>query len=122
MLFQCARSQAVWEALGIAADINFASVTDRAGTAVLEFILCDESYGRHYSGGIESSELISTCCWFLWWQRREYVRGEVILSTERMAMTVVALTINYVRGAQSKTTPKTNTWPLYLGRSASPKC
>ena len=46
MLFKCARAQAVWEALGIAADINFASLTDRAGSTVLEFILCDDSYRR----------------------------------------------------------------------------
>uniref|UniRef100_A0A8R7QMB9 Reverse transcriptase zinc-binding domain-containing protein n=1 Tax=Triticum urartu TaxID=4572 RepID=A0A8R7QMB9_TRIUA len=39
MLFKCVRSQLVWKALGIAADINFASHTDRAGSAAIEFIL-----------------------------------------------------------------------------------
>uniref|UniRef100_A0A8I6WJK5 Reverse transcriptase zinc-binding domain-containing protein n=1 Tax=Hordeum vulgare subsp. vulgare TaxID=112509 RepID=A0A8I6WJK5_HORVV len=106
MLFQCARSQAVWEALGIAAYINFASITDRAGSVVLEFILCDESCWRHYSSVVELPELISTFCWFLWWQRRQYVRGEVILYAERTAMAMVALTINYGRGSQAKTTPR----------------
>ena len=38
------------------------------------------------------------------------MRGEVILSAEHAAMIVVALTINYGRGSQAKTTPKT-----YLG-------
>ena len=114
MLFKCARAQAVWEALGIAADINFASLTDRAGSAVLEFILCDDSYRRQYSGLVELPELISTVCWFLWWQRRQFVRGEEILTPERTAPAVVALAINYVRGAQAKSTPKINRWPTFL--------
>ena len=114
MLFKCARVQAVWEALGIATDINFASLTDRAGSAVLEFILCDDSYRRQYSGLVELPELISTVCWFLWWQRRQFVRGGEILTPERTASAVVALAINYVRGAQAKSTPKINRWPTFL--------
>lgn len=46
LLFKCTRSQAVWEALGIVHEISFASLVDRSGAAILEFILCVKSYQR----------------------------------------------------------------------------
>ena len=42
------------------------------------------------------------------------MRGEEILTPERTAPAVVALAINYVRGAQAKSTPKINRWPTFL--------
>ena len=81
-------------------------MTDRSGAAVLEFILCDDSYQRSYTGAVELPELVATVCWYLWWQRRQLVRGDDVQTPERIAPAVIALALNYARATGiTKVTP-----------------
>ena len=38
------------------ADVSFATMTNRSGAAMLEFILCDDSYQRTYTGPVKLPE------------------------------------------------------------------
>ena len=42
------------------------------------------------------------------------MRGEDIVSPARMTVAVATLSLNYARGAQTKMTPKVNTWPGFF--------
>lgn len=53
-------------------------------------------------------------CWYLWWQRRQLVRGEDVLSPQRTAPAVVALALNYARAMEVKVVPKLNIWLGFL--------
>lgn len=64
---------------------------------------------------IELPEIIAAACWYLWWQRRQIVRGEDVQTPGRTGPAIVALTLNYVRAAgKPSTTPRLNKWPVAL--------
>ena len=44
-----------------------------------------------YTGAVELPELVVTVCWYLWWQRRQLVRGDDVQTPERIAPAVIAL-------------------------------
>jgi ribonuclease HI len=114
-LFLCPRARAVWEALGVGHTISDATVIDRSGARIINFLLCDTAHQRMYSDPIEFSELIAPTCSYIWWQRRQFVREETVLTPESMAMAIHALTLNFVRAAgKPKNTPRMNQWPVVL--------
>ena len=48
MLFQCPRARMIWRHLGLDDVIDKASKIDRAGQAVLEYLLCDVHHSSTY--------------------------------------------------------------------------
>lgn len=40
--------------------------------------------------------------WYIWWQRRQHVRGEAIKSPERTIMSIKVLATNYLCAASNK--------------------
>ena len=104
------RAKAVWAALGIERVIHDALLVDRSGSGVLEFLLCDQSTQHNYDDSIELPELIATVSWFVWWQRRQQVRGEEVQTPLRSALAIHALALNFTRAAAKQTTaPRRNT-------------
>lgn len=77
--------------------------------------MCDASTKHKYHDSIELLELIATASWFIWWQRRQYVRGEQVQTPLRSALAIHALALNFTRAAGKQTTePRWNTWPIIL--------
>ena len=88
---------------------------DRSGAAIIDFLLCDEAHQRIYSDPIELPEIIAGTSWYIWWQRRQFVRGETVHSPEQTAMSIRALSLNFVRAAgKPKERPRLNKWPVVL--------
>ena len=109
------RAKAVWAALGIERVVHDASLVDRSGSGVLEFLLCDQSTQHNYDDSIELLELIAIASWFVWWQRRQHVRGEEVKMPLRYTLAIHALALNFTRAAAKQTTaPRRNTWPIVL--------
>ena len=70
---------------------------------------------HNYDDSIELPELIATASWFVWWQRRQQVRGEEVQTLLRSALVIHALALNFTRAAAKQTTaPRRNTWPIVL--------
>lgn len=110
-LFTCSRARAVWKALVVEKLISDATLVDRSGAEVIDFLVCDKSTQRQFLEPIDLPELVATAGWYIWWQRRQRVRGEVVQPPVRTAPAIHALTLNFVRAAgKASTTPRLNRW------------
>jgi hypothetical protein len=47
-------------------------------------------------GMLDLRESIAVACWYIWWQRREIVKGETIADPPHTAFAINALTSNYI--------------------------
>lgn len=110
-LFNCPRARAIREALGVGKEMQNAVLVDRAGSAVIEFFLCDKSFQRPFMEPVQIPELLATACWFIWWQRRQLVRGEPVQNSEQTALSLHALTLNFVKARGKVAQPqRINKW------------
>ena len=85
-LFECARAQMVWENLGLLEKVERTLNVDRAGSAVLEELICTSIDDPLYLAQTPVSCLIALSSWFLWWERGQYAKGEKISEPERSAL------------------------------------
>jgi hypothetical protein len=58
---------------------------------------------------IDLKELIVVGAWYIWWQRREHVKGESIAPLNRTAFTIQALAMNF-KGAAKGAIPREVQW------------
>jgi hypothetical protein len=68
----------LWEDLGILESITVALNEDRAGLAVLEFLLRKEDSNVPGFDMLWLKETISVACRYLWWIRRRQTHNESI--------------------------------------------
>lgn len=54
------------------------------------------------SGELPIPELTMVAAWYIWWQRREFVKGETIQTPKRTAISIRVLATNYVRAYKPK--------------------
>jgi hypothetical protein len=54
-------------------------------------------------------EIIAVCVWYIWWQRREKVKGESVSPPKNSAFAVKALTANFM-AAKTKSAEKEIKW------------
>ncbi|SPT20248.1 unnamed protein product [Triticum aestivum] len=60
---------------------------------------------------VQIPELLATACWFIWWQRRQLVRGEPVQNSEQTALSLHALTLNFVKARGKVAQPqRINKW------------
>ena len=97
-LFKCARVKDVWKDLGLYDDVRKAVMQDRSGSVTLEILAKMQSV----TGDLPSAELTLLAAWFLWWQRRQLVRGESVQNAERSVVSIKVLLTNFMRAANSK--------------------
>jgi hypothetical protein len=95
LLFCCARAQQVWQELGLLSMIEHAIMIDRPGSVVLEHILCSPNYAVPLMENVKTHELVAVGCWYIWWQRRELVKGENTSPPKSSAFAINALAANF---------------------------
>jgi hypothetical protein len=76
---------------------------------VLEEILRGHLKNNSVIGLLGLKETILVAGWYIWWQRREVVKGETVAPVKKSIFSIQAITANY--GASSHVTvPKENGW------------
>ena len=108
-MFTCQRARQVWSAMDMTTAIDNVLPIDRSGSVVLEEILRHQNPTIPSLGKIGFKEAIAVGAWYIWWQRREAVKGEQIKSPANSAFAIMALTANY-QGASSGAEPQEITW------------
>lgn len=94
LLFTCDRAHKVWKSLGISDIINQATAADLSGSVVLEELLRHSPKASPVLGQIGLKEVIATATWYIWWQRREFVKGQQVASLVRTAFAIQAFLSN----------------------------
>lgn len=74
-----------------------ALIVDRAGSAVLEGLICSSIHDPRYLAQIPVACLIVVASWFIWWERRQCTKGEKIPKPERSIFSIQALALNFCR-------------------------
>lgn len=97
-LFVCSRAMEVWSELGLKDDICRAISEDRSGSVTME-ILCR---AQGASNELPKAELIAVSAWYIWWQRRQFVRGVSIQSPDCTATSIKVLCTNFIRASSPK--------------------
>jgi ribonuclease HI len=80
--------------------IKQAMLVDRSGSVVLEHILCSSNNNVPRLEQLNMHELVVVGCWYIWWQRRQIVKGENVSAPASSAFAITALAANY--GAATK--------------------
>jgi ribonuclease HI len=80
--------------------IKQAMLVDRSGSVVLEHILCSSNNNVPMLEQLKTHELVVVGCWYIWWQRRQIVKGENVSAPASSAFAITALAANY--GAATK--------------------
>lgn len=101
LIFTCHRAKEVWSALGLTEIIDEALMVDRSGSVVMEEIIRSNSKERPVLSNFGVAESVIVGAWYIWWQRREFVKGNSIAPPTRTAFSINAITSNYaaVEGA-----------------------
>jgi hypothetical protein len=109
LLFTCKRVKAVWKELGLDDYIKQLCEIDRSGSVVLEEILRSPPKKSSVVGLLGLKETIVVAGWYIWWQRREAIKGENVASASSSAFAIHALTANYGESLPSSV-PKKIMW------------
>jgi ribonuclease HI len=109
LMFTCGRAKEVWKSLGLEEVINNAVNLDRSGSVVLEEILRSPIKKSPVLGQLGLQEIVLVASWYIWWQRREAVKGERVAPPLRSAFSIQALALNYGLAAK-RATPKQVQW------------
>jgi ribonuclease HI len=70
-------------------------MVDRSGSVVLEHILCSPNSKVPWLENVKTHELLAVGCWYIWWQRRELVKGENVSPPKSSAFAINALAANF---------------------------
>ena len=87
---------------------NFINI-DRSCCVVLEEILRNNHISVQKLGEVNVSEAVLVGAWYIWWQRREFVKGETIATPTQSAFSIAGLALNY-KGAHLDKLPKQVRW------------
>ena len=110
MLFLCTKAKEVWKRLGIDEIIDRACEVDRAGEAILEYLLVLPDQDLRIMGYQNVREMIAISAWYLWWERRKLVHKETTQNATQISMGIIALTYNFVNASSSKASMKKGGW------------
>jgi hypothetical protein len=110
LLFTCLRAREIWSNLGLSVYIDKAVLGERSGSTILEDLLRRPTSDAPVLGTLKLVETIVVACWYVWWQRREIVKGETVAGPARTAFAIHAITTNFVQAAKGHSTMKEVTW------------
>jgi hypothetical protein len=90
MLFMCQRAKLVWQWMGLLSIINLVILVDRSGSVIIEEVL--RNLKDHTTADIHDlKELILIGAWYIWWQRREFVKGQSVAPPRKTTFSILAL-------------------------------
>ena len=96
ILFSCDKAKGVWKILGVWEQILESFHVDRSGSVILEELIRRGDQVQLLEN-IGLPELVLIGGWYLWWERRQLVRGEQVQTVAKVAMAIAALALNYSR-------------------------
>jgi hypothetical protein len=70
LLFTCSTAADLWADLGIKDLIDDATLVDRAGSGILEYLFCSPVNSFPGMQVVQLKEMMAVACWYLWWIRR----------------------------------------------------
>ena len=108
-LFTCPRASEIWRCLKLDGFVEEASNVDRAGSSVLDHILCMPTRGSLLPE-VSAQTLILVGIWYIWWERRQLVHGEEVQSPARSALSISALAANYTHARKKETWVNKERW------------
>lgn len=100
ILFACEKARAVWQCLGMWERVQNAMIEERSGSVVLEEIIRRNEALPQMD--VNFAELILTGGWYLWWERRQQVHGERTQPIARSAVSIMVLTLNYMKAMKKQ--------------------
>ena len=83
----------VWTELGLDEIRTDAVREDYSGSVTLEILARVGSVHE----GLQTTELVLVASWFIWWQRHQHIKGEVIQTPERSVVSIKVLMTYFVR-------------------------
>jgi hypothetical protein len=95
LLFSCERASEVWHELGLFSKIKQYLRNELSGSVIMEQILCSEKRMLAVLNQVGLQEIVAVGSWYIWWQRREVVKGEKISPVMNTTSSIRALTANY---------------------------
>jgi hypothetical protein len=101
-MFSCKRAKEVWSELGLMEEIEQAMKVDRSGSVILEHILRSPKKEITHFDKVHSHEIIVVASWYIWWQRREFVKGETVSPPKNTVFAINAITANYEAAASAQ--------------------
>jgi ribonuclease HI len=101
-LFTCERAAAVWKALGLENIIAEALLADRAGQVSLEHLICMQQQKSPVLGHSSLQVMILVGAWYIWWERRLFLKEGRLQPPQRAAMSITVLASNFTAVASSK--------------------
>lgn len=81
---------------------------DRSGSIVLKEILRQPQIRSPVMNQVGLKESILVGAWYIWWQRREFVKGKYVADPTRTTFSIQALTCNFGRAHNSE--PRQTVW------------
>ena len=95
LLFTCARARKVWKSLGLIEVVDTALKSDQSGSVVMEEILRLPQRKSPVLGHLGLQETVAVAAWYIWWERREAVKGESTKQAASSAFSIQAITVNH---------------------------
>jgi hypothetical protein len=95
ILCGCLRAKEIWSELGLTDVIEHALLADRSGSVILEYILRSPNKNVPNLEQVTLHELIAVGGLYIWWQRREAVKGERVSPPKSSAFAIKSLTANF---------------------------
>jgi hypothetical protein len=109
LLFKCHTAKDLWQRLGLENTIDEATSVDRAGSAVLEYLLGHNGNTPHGFDSVKLKETICVLAWYLWWIRRRRTHNEEVPPLFKCKMSILAITANAMK-AENKSPVVTDKW------------
>ena len=91
----CTRAREVWKELGLKEVIDQALCANRSGFVDLVILFSSPSSKSPVLCQLGLQETIAIGCWYIWWQRREIVKGIQVASPKSSAFAINALKANF---------------------------
>jgi hypothetical protein len=106
LLFNCDMARQMWDSLGLTSVIEEACTVDRAGSAVLEFLMREEDKPLPGFDTIETKETIAVTCWYLWWLRCRRTHDESVPPIFQCKMSILSINANAAKKFAKQKGPK----------------
>ncbi|KAI4991971.1 hypothetical protein ZWY2020_040357 [Hordeum vulgare] len=110
LLFLCSKAQELWKILEMDDIIKKACEIDRAGEAVLEYLLLLPDQALRILGRHNVREMIAISAWYLWWERRKLVHKKKTQNAHMISMGILALITNVVNASSPKDSMRREGW------------